>query len=108
MKAQIRHIDDHGVRYDALAFVCPGCEEFGGSGLHMLPINTTEHKPSWTFDGNIDAPTLSPSIMTSRDTDRQCHSYLEAGVLRFLDDCKHALAGQHVPLPDLPDWFVDE
>jgi len=108
VKAALRGVNDHGVHYDALAFVCPGCVEMvGGSGLHLLPVNSIEHKPSWTWDGNLDAPTLSPSILTGKDDpDRRCHSFLEAGVLRSLSDCNHSLAGQLVPLPDLPDWFT--
>ena len=32
----IRHVDDHGHRYEALMFWCPGCEnERGNGGLHM-------------------------------------------------------------------------
>lgn len=111
MIAQVRHIDNHGIHYDALAFWCPGCDELphGGSGLHLLPVNTTEHSPSWTWDGNLEAPTLSPSILTcANDPGCRCHSFLRAGVLEFLDDCAHSMAGQHVPLPDLPDWFVEE
>lgn len=115
MKSMVRHIDDHGVKYNGLAFVCPGCALDGSSGLHMLPVNTTEHSPAWTFDGNLEAPTLSPSILThheTSDTDSRptfvCHSFLRAGVFEYLSDCTHALAGQHVPMPDLPDWFTDD
>lgn len=113
MKAHLRTVDDHGVTYEALAFVCPGCvDASGGSGLHILPVNSSTKSPSWTWDGNLDAPTLSPSILThtkpyvdGRPTG-VCHSFLRAGVFEFLHDCTHSLAGQHVPLPDLPDWFV--
>lgn len=104
----VRHVIDHGVRYDALAFICPGCASINGTGLHMLPVNTTEHSPSWTWDGNLEAPTISPSIMTGRDSESQCHSFLRGGVLEFLSDCKHVLAGTNVPLPDLPQWFTEE
>jgi Family of unknown function (DUF6527) len=110
MKSMVRHILDHGVRYDALAFICPGCEVMfpGSTGLHMLPVNTTEHSPSWTWDGNLEQPTLSPSILTGRGTDKTCHSFLRSGVLEFLSDCTHPLAGTSAPLPDLPQWFTEE
>lgn len=107
MKAQVRHVDDHGVKYDALVFVCPGCALDGSTGLHMLPVNTTEHSPSWTWDGNLDAPTLSPSILTHRLAG-PCHSFLRSGVFEFLGDCTHALAGQNVPMGELPAWFTDD
>lgn len=111
MRAALRTVDDHGTVYQALAFVCPGCAETGQSGLHMLPVNTTLHSPSWEFDGDLESPTLSPSIRSSTgpfsDTGAPlgvCHSFLKAGVFEFLDDCTHSLKGQHVPMPDLPDW----
>ena len=114
-KAQIRNVDDHGIKYQALAFVCPGCAEAGGSGFHMLPVNSTEKSPSWDWDGNLEAPTLSPSILSSTapysDTGRPlgiCHSFLKAGVFEFLADCTHSLAGQSVPMGDLPEWFTKE
>lgn len=118
MKAEIRQIDDHGRSYEALAFVCPGCALDGQSGLHMLPVrgDTTGH-PRWDWDGNLDAPTLSPSILTHMDHRRAkqgdewvdvgpfvCHSFLRAGQFEFLGDCTHSLAGQTVPMPDLADW----
>lgn len=109
MRSQLRTVDDHGAIYTCLAFVCPGCiDDGGGSGLHMLPVNTTEASPAWDWDGNLDAPTISPSILTGRDTNKVCHSFLKAGVFEFLGDCTHSLAGQHVPMPDLPDWAVRE
>lgn len=114
MKAQIRNIDNHGVHYQALAFVCPGCKESGGEGVHMLPVNTTEHSPSWDWDGNIEAPTLSPSILTRTQPYVEgvpqgvCHSFLRNGVFAFLSDCTHSLADSLVPMPELPEWFTKE
>ncbi len=105
MIAALRRIDNHGVVYQALVFCCPGCVELtGGEGLHLLPVNTTEQAPSWTFDGNLEAPTLSPSIR-SHVGGGVCHSFLTAGRIEYLSDCTHSLAGQTVALPDLPDWF---
>ena len=114
-KAQLRTIDDHGRTYTALAFWCPGCEQVDNDGhrhrgLHMLPVNSTWKTPSWGFDGNLDAPTLSPSILTRSGPDgvNVCHSFLRAGVFEFLGDCTHQYAGQQVSIPDLPDWVVRE
>lgn len=108
MKAMIRHVTDGDIRYDALAFMCPGCAEFH-TGLHMLPVNSTVKQPSWDWDGNLESPTLNPSILTNGSfPDRRCHSYLHNGVFQFLGDCAHSLANQHVPMGDLPDWFVNE
>lgn len=109
MKTQLRQVNDHGVRYQALMFVCPGCAVDGSSGLHMLPVNSPQvaPKPSWDWDGALTYPTLSPSILTRggrSGSDAICHSFLKAGVFEFLSDCTHSLAGQKVPMPDLPQW----
>lgn len=108
MKSQIRHVNDYGTRYIALAFMCPGCVELVGTGLHMLAVNSSVKTPSWAWNGNLDAPTLNPSILTHGGNDKVCHSYLRDGVFEFLDDCAHSLAGKKVPMPDLPAWFIKE
>lgn len=116
MKTSLRNVDDHGVRYQALMFMCPGCKTGPGmgSGLHMLPVNSSEKSPSWAWDGNLEAPTLSPSILTHTGpyVDGKgvgiCHSFLKAGVFEFLSDCTHSMAGQNVPMPDLPTWVNEE
>ena len=120
MRTMLRTVDDHGVRYDALMFVCPGCETTDADGtmhggLHMLPVNTTKKSPSWTWDGNLDAPTLSPSILTRRGPGADnlpppfvCHSFLKAGIFEFLGDCTHQYANQHVPIGELYDWVVSD
>lgn len=107
--AVVRPVDDHGSVYSALAFVCPGCALMpgGGSGLHMLPVNSPNKSPQWDWDGNLAAPSLSPSILTRGADSHRCHSFLRDGVFEFLSDSTHPLAGQSVPLPPLPDWMVN-
>lgn len=84
---------------DEPAHWCPGCEE-----MHVLPWK----RGGWTFDGNVDAPTFTPSFKhtwTRGDdggVEHVCHYVLTAGVLNFCADSTHALAGKSVPLPDLP------
>lgn len=95
---------------------CPGCEQ-----MHPLP-------DSWTFNGDVNKPTFTPSfkqsgykrIMTedghwtgqwgwSDELDGPvpfiCHYILTAGILNFCADCSHKLAGQKVPLPELPEGY---
>lgn len=90
---------------------CPGCKE-----LHQLP-------DSWTFDGNLEKPTFSPSfkhtsyrwtggytadgIGLGEKYQFVCHYILTAGVLNFCSDSMHELAGQSVPLPELPAGVED-
>ena len=71
--------------------------------MHVIPR-------SWQFDGNLDAPTVAPSVKITgkqavhdgKALDYCCHYILTAGVLNFGTDCTHRLAGQRVPLPMLP------
>lgn len=116
MKSRLRSIrETSGLTYSSLLFVCPGCVSGGPDGydgIHMLPVNVKEDigKPSWTWDGSLDFPTLSPSILTNgfrnKDTNEvvrpRCHSFLRDGVFEFLKDSEHPLASQKVPIPDLP------
>ncbi len=84
---------------------------------------------NWTFDGNLDKPTFNPSVKITgkkivvdkdgewtgewvRDAngnaiDDCCHYFLHAGQLNFCNDSPHSLAGQSVPLPELPSHVRD-
>lgn len=88
-----------------IAYFCPGCG-------HMQYIPTEGEHPVWTWDGNVEAPTLNPSILTWRDVPEKgihfrCHSFVRGGNIEFLGDCTHALAGKTVPLPELPEGYRD-
>jgi len=114
MKALLRTVDDHGHHYEALMIWCPAPDvdnhSTGQCGLHMLAVSGDSHgRPMWQFDGNLEAPTLNPSILTRMGTVRNyiCHSYVKNGNWEFLSDCTHSMAGKTVPLPDLPDWITD-
>jgi hypothetical protein len=107
-KSVLRTVNDHEVVYEALVFVCPGCVAGGPNGyegVHMLPVNTELKTPSWNWNGNLEAPTLSPSILSNGYC--RCHSFLKDGMFQFLNDCDHPLVGQEVPIPDLPEWALD-
>jgi hypothetical protein len=115
--ALLRGIRDGEDRYEGLVVWCPGCERPHHSepnhlvgGLHMLPVKGDGTKrPTWEFNGNLERPTLSPSIMTRYnlgETEVVCHSFLTDGVWNFLDDCTHQYKGQQVPMVPLPDWVV--
>jgi hypothetical protein len=109
--AIVRKVTDGELKWDGLVFICPGCKELwpDASGLHMLPVNSTTKTPSWDWDYNFEAPTLSPSILTQHGPDLKfiCHSFLKAGVFQFLDDCSHPLKGQFVSMIPLEDWMLD-
>jgi len=84
-------------------FFCPGCE------IHhrfTTKLGTNESGPVWTFNGNIDKPTFSPSLLCNRDHAEpergvhRCHLFLREGMVQFLGDCTHELAGQTLPVED--------
>jgi Family of unknown function (DUF6527) len=104
----LRTVNDKGNVYQSLMFICPGCKEFGNSGLHMLAVNSPNKNPSWTWNENLEKPSLSPSIRTTIGPTMQCHSFLEEGVFKYLSDCSHSLAGKDVEMEDLPDWVTEE
>ena len=109
-----------------VAFMCPGCGE-----LHQVWISQPANAV-WGYNNNPDAPTFTPSILVrgvrNDLTDEQwaeydkldvaadrekiladsrfnfvCHSFVKDGLIQFLNDCTHRLAGQTVDLPDLEE-----
>ena len=111
-----------GLEGGNVSFKCPGCGDW-----HVLNVKG-DGRPRWTYNGNADAPTFSPSVnyrtghhvsghtgdcwcnWTDEDGEPSgfscviCHSFVTDGTIRFLNDCTHELAGQTVDLPDLePD-----
>lgn len=88
-------------------FYCPGCKQ-----KHMIVSGETDpgiKSPKWNWDGNAEAPTFSPSILVTKNPNDKyrCHSFIRGGVWEFLNDCSHELAGQKVPMVDLPDYMLE-
>lgn len=89
-----------------LLFWCPGCDEH-----HQLDSS------KWEFNGDFEKPTFSPSYLTWLDPNPnaqeqydptgkfrngfRCHSFIRDGLIEFLTDCTHKLAGQTVALPPI-------
>lgn len=74
---------------------CPVCEE-----VHLLPGPGR----GWTFDGNDERPTFTPSfrITTGPPRARQvCHFNLTEGSLLYHADTTRGGA-RRLPLPELP------
>lgn len=97
---------------DRLSFMCLGCGQ-----RHVVQIGVGQG-PRWSFNGNLDKPTLSPSILVtwtepsdipeefddiSKDVTKTCHSFVRDGQIQYLGDCTHSLAGQTVDLPELEE-----
>jgi len=83
---------------DAYFWYCPGCNE-----MHPLP-------DSWTFNGNLESPTFSPSFLHTwkyAGQDRRCHYVVTDGKVAYCSDSDHILAGQTIDMPDLPSEYCD-
>jgi hypothetical protein len=83
---EIGYVKDGDLRYRMFWVVLP-CE---GGELHGLPINAPGEalpdgvgRPMWTWDGNEEKPTLTPSVLTWRGKveNRQevWHGFIRAG-----------------------------
>lgn len=58
----------------------------------------------WSFDGDLVEPTISPSVLSQGQT--RCHSFVRKGMIEYLPDSEHELAGQTVRMVPLP-WRTD-
>lgn len=96
---------------EGIAHWCPGCGE-----AHTITTHRVSG-PGWEWDGNVDLPTVTPSVRIFVTDDEDdlgnklpqpiqqtiCHYILTAGVINYWGDCGgHDLSNQKVPLPDFP------
>ncbi len=58
--AKLYSIEDGG-QFVGYAFDCPGCKL--GHAVHIC-LHKNHLGASWDFDGNLNAPTFSPSIVS--------------------------------------------
>ena len=82
-------------------FECPGC-----GCPHGLNVGKNRG-PAWSFSGDVDRPTFSPSVLVRFNQGPKevvCHSFVRNGEIQFLNDCTHTLAGQTVPIPE---WEIE-
>jgi hypothetical protein len=98
-----------------VGFWCPGCDE-----MHMVTVRTDGQHVSgsaWGYNLNPEKPTFTPSILCrwetpsdvpeefdddSKNIKHVCHSFVRDGMIEFLPDCTHHLAGFTVPIPEWP------
>lgn len=97
----------------ALLYFCPGCQM-----AHQIFVGEGAG-PRWSWNEDVDKPTFEPSVRVSGIkvlTDQQmaeydstgvlpppepsvCHVFVRDGMIQFLDDCTHEMAGMTVPIP---------
>jgi Family of unknown function (DUF6527) len=91
----------HGGQTIMHEFWCPGCEV-----SHMITVRRAPHRgehPKWTWNGNAEQPTYTPSILVGPGSKLQCHLFVRDGCLDFQPDCYHTLAGvTNLPMCPLP------
>lgn len=115
-----RAIDVNGVEAAQLGIFCPGC------GIaHFVNVKPFRNGcPVWTWNGDRDKPTFSPSLLVgwsgvrgdddnprhpfAADDKRTCHSFVRDGQWQFLGDCTHSLRGQTVPIPPFRYYEDDD
>lgn len=87
---------------------CPGCKS--GHEINVDRPNSSGAK--WSFDGNMERPTFTPSVnirwgkfagQCDYDEGGICHYFITAGRISFCSDSTHSLSGQTVDLPDIPE-----
>lgn len=74
---------------------CPGCEY-----AHGIWVTPQGDKPRWDWNGSLEKPTFSPSVLCQGTY--RCHTFVRGGVIEYLADCNHHLAGQKVPMVPMP------
>lgn len=82
--------DAHG--YAAISYRCPGCKRRHGLRLRSPGVPD----PTWTWNGNADAPTVYPAVKVEG-----CHHMVRTGKLVFLSSSTHRLAGETIEMEKL-------
>lgn len=85
------------------SFWCLACQR-----LHSFVCERPENqqRPSWSFNGDFDKPTFTPSLLqyiTHPDGTKEtlCHLFVREGKIEYCSD-NPTLAGQTLMLPDIP------
>ena len=85
-----RRKTDRGYIY---MFYCPACME-----NHTFDVRENE----WTFDGNWENPSFSPSLNLIPHGGR-CHLFVKNGIIEYCGDCRHHFSGQNIPMVEYPE-----
>lgn len=100
-------------------FYCPGCKQ-----THLY--YTKRKGPTWTFNGDMQAPTFQPSLLLLREewtppvtpenldewqkkqwpqvkVAKTCHLNITGGMIQFHGDCWHELKHKTIPMVPIPE-----
>tara|TARA_R110000796_G_scaffold194491_1_gene310884 strand:- start:50 stop:358 length:309 start_codon:yes stop_codon:yes gene_type:complete len=77
-------------------------------GLMMLPVitkGTRKGTNAWTWNGDLEKPTIRPSVRTAYPTESgemtEIHYWLNDGICDCLSDCKDSNSGKKIELLNL-------
>jgi len=60
--------------------------------------------PRWSFNGDVEKPTFSPSLLvydrSSGERKTGCHLFVRDGMIEYCGDCPHEFAGKTIPMED--------
>lgn len=114
MIASVRYKDHKPVVVYVWCQGCKHCHGFPVSKVYYEGSSIygpNHHKPIWTFNGNAEKPSFSPSLRefyTHPETKKEittCHSIITDGRIQFCSDCEHELKGQTLPLEEIPNGY---
>lgn len=72
--------------------------------LPVILSGQRDGTPCWTWNGDVENPTLTPSIRTRADYGKGmvvCHSFVNDGFIQFLTDSTHEYSGQTIALLEI-------
>lgn len=93
---------------DYILYWCAGCGR-----PHHVPVIR------WNWNGSLEKPTLSPSVRhfiprqepypgKVIEEKTTCHYFIREGRIEYCGDCDHALAGQTLPMEEIPTEWLNE
>ena len=96
MAAKCKTCTDQTGKCSTVLFYCPACK-----CVHPFDLDR------WTFNGDVERPTFSPSlrVLNPTDTTTTCHLFVRDGRIEYCGDCPHEMAGKTV---DMVDWDTDK
>jgi hypothetical protein len=118
MKARMRDIDgnitnDIAKVHELEFYMNYGSDGFP-NGYHRLPVitkgsRTATGRTVWSWNGDLDKPTLKPSVLTKhgrgdKEAPEVAHCWLNDGKTQFLNDSTIPNKGKTIDLIDLKEW----
>lgn len=86
-------------------FWCLGCNSYHS----VTTLVKNEKGCQWQFNGNIESPTFTPSIVVNKDfLERLCHSSIADGKIQYHGDCFHSLKNQIIELQNVEEEDDEE